>query len=162
MNKKSGFTLIELLTVILIIALLMAIAVPSIMAISNKMKDRGLDSKIGAIEQAAVNYAQNNSNKIKSDLGGVCNSNSSVCECANGNTDCKYVFTMTVDRLIEVGAYETEKNVDDNSVCDVSDPRDSSKCLDCVSITIKLDDDYKSASAYLNKDDIVDGKTVCN
>lgn len=163
--KKSGFTLVELLAVILILSLLMVIAVPSIMAISKKMNERGLDSKIELIEDAAVLYAQNNSNTLKNELG-ECNSNSEHCECAStdetgASTDCKYVFTITLDELIKEGVYDSESDTDDPSVCDVTDPRDKSNCLDCATITVKLDDEYKTANAYFDKDGITT-KTVCD
>lgn len=160
-NTNRGFTLIEILIVLLVLSILMAIAVPSIMGVANKMKVRSLDSKIEAIEEAAVVYAQENSNKIKSRYG-VCKSNSSYCECAQENTDCKYKFTMTVDELIHAGVYETEKTDDLDTTCDVTDPRDAKKCLDCVQILIKLDDDYKNATAEIKIEDIKDGKAICN
>ncbi len=166
-KDKRGFTLVEILTVLVILSILMAVAVPSIMGISKKLKIRGLESKVEAIEEAAVVYAQNNSNKIKAQLGGSCKQPGSHCECekhdeaTNTWKDCKYVFTKTVDELIELGAYKTEKGNDLDSTCDVVDPRDANYCLDCVLVTIKLDDDYKTATADLNIDDIKDGKTVC-
>ncbi len=143
----------------------MAIAVPGVMAISKRLKERGLESKKDAISEAAVVYAQENSNKIKAKLG-TCTEPNDHCECdrrdENGNyTDCKYYFTITVDDLIRVSAYKTEKSGKDTAVCDVTDPRDSSLCLDCVPILVKLDDDYKNATAEIKTEDIKDGKTVC-
>jgi len=166
MNKKKGFTLVELLGTMLILSLLMALAVPSIMTISNKIKERSLKTKIESIEESAVVYAQNNSNKIKSEIHSKynatgCTKNSDFCECANGSLDCKYIFYMTVDELVEKGAFKTEKLEEDINLCDVEDPTDNEKCLDCVQVKILLDDDYKSADAYLNMEDIVDGKTYC-
>lgn len=177
MNKnKNGFTLIEILIVIVVLSILMAIAVPSIMGVSNKMKTRSLESKIEAIEEAAVIYAQDNSNKIKSQIltknnATTCKSDQTGrdgkkwCQCdpnSKTSNDCKFVFTMTVDELIHLGAYETEKEDELDSVCDIPDPRNNGMCLDCVPIEVQLDDDYKSATAKLEIDDIKDGKTVCN
>lgn len=168
MKKKNGFTFVELLVVLLILSILMVIAVPSIMSMSNKMKARGLNSKIEAIESATIVYVQKNSNSIKSDLGGTCKSNTEHCECAKERNecdedgtncvkvlyDCKYKFKMTVDELIEKGGYESENPDSEDSVCDIADPTDPSKCLDCAVIEIGLDDDYKSATAHIQKETI--------
>jgi len=164
MNKR-GFTFIELLAVILIIGVLMAIAVPGIMSLSNKMKVRGLDSKIEAIEEAAVNYAQGNSNKLKNEIKSKnhitkCDrAIDGVCECdkyessSDTYTDCKYIYKMTVDDLIKEGAYKSENPDSEDDVCDVPDPT-SNKCLDCSVIEIKIDDDYKSSTAKIDKNAI--------
>ena len=56
--KKNGFTLVELLAVIVIMALLISVAVPAVIGISNKMKADMFCSKINSIEQAAKNYGQ--------------------------------------------------------------------------------------------------------
>lgn len=151
MKNKRGFTLVELLAVIAILALLMAIAIPSILGISNKMKQKGLDSTIESIESATVVYAQNNSNKLKNKFPSPCNkTQGNWCKCANGNDDCKYLITMTVKELINLGAYKPDEN-DKSSSCQVQDPTDRAKCLDCATILIELDDDHKSATAKLDK-----------
>lgn len=196
MQKKKGFTIIEILVVIVILALLMVIAVPSIMRMSGRMKDRGLTSKLEAIKDAAVNYTQGHSNQIKSQIlkenPGQTACTRSVartfdsatntyyannskgkrwCECANNTAgtsttsdDCKFVFEMTVDELIEKGAYKSEQTGTGGSSCDVTDPTREDRCLDCLRITIKLDDDYKSADAYVSDDDIsaLTDKNTCD
>ena len=146
MKNKRGFTLVELLAVLLILGTLIAIAVPSIITMSSRFQNKGLDSKISLIEEAAVIYAQSNSNSIKTFLGGKCTANSSVCECEKAG-DCKYIYKITLDELIEKGGYTTEKSSESTSVCDVTHPSDSSYCLDCGTITIKLDDNFKTATA---------------
>lgn len=163
--SKRGFTLVELLVVVFILGLLVVIAVPSITSISNRIKTRGLDSKIEAIEDAAIVYVQENSNQFKKKYGGVCKSPSKNCECEKNlgdgkYDDCKFVFTLTVDELISQNQYKSE-TPNEPKKCDVSDPRDSSKCLDCVPITVKLDDDYKSVTAKLDEKDIKDNKAIC-
>lgn len=162
-NDKRGFTLVELLTVILILGLLMAIAIPSIFAISSKMKNKAYDAKIDLIEKAAVVYAQENSNAIKNKLG-TCTSNSSNCECTtkNGKTTCNYRYIITLDKLIDVGAFNSENKDRDDAVCDVLDPTNSDNCLDCGTILIKLDASYKTATATYTKPNANDiNKTKC-
>lgn len=170
MKDRRGFTLVEILIVLVIIGVLMAIAIPGITSISKKMKSRGLDSKIESIEQAAVVYAQENSNSIKREIlskngASVCKSNQTDsdgkqwCWCDPNSTDkkgnkvtddCKFIFTITVDKLIEEGHYKSE-TPNEPEACDVSDPTNNDNCLDCAIITVKLDDDYKSATAELDK-----------
>lgn len=164
MKNKNGFTLIELLVVIAILGLLLVVAVPSIMKMSYRMKDRGLVSKIESIEDGAINYAQNNSNKLKSEWGGGqkcddAHSGTTWCDCEDTSTDsgysrhfCKYVHKMTVEELINVGAFASERTDGDSSLCDVTDPTDPKKCLDCAIVEIRLDDDYKTATAHLDLD----------
>lgn len=179
-EKKKGFTLIEILAVLVILAILMVIAVPSIMKMSGRMKNRGLDSKLEAIKEAAVNYAQSHSNKIKDEIlkenhATACTRSEARsfggsenvyyageyvnrwCECANNasgdSDDCKFVFRTTVDALITEGAYKSEKE-SAKGECDVMDPSNNVRCLDCVIITVKLDDQYKSADAYIDMKDV--------
>ncbi len=162
-NNKKGFTLVELLTVICILAILMAIAVPGILTISNKMKDRGLNSKLEAIEEAAVIYVQENSNQIKKELQrkhhiSDCKSNSEICVChptsysGKVSQDCKYKFTMTVKELITEKAYKSENTKNESKTCAVADPNNAEYCLDCAIIYIELDDDYKNATAKIDRE----------
>lgn len=57
MNKK-GFTLIELLAVIVLLAVVMAIAVPAIGGITGSIQDNMLEEKVKVIEEAAVLFGQ--------------------------------------------------------------------------------------------------------
>lgn len=161
-KNKKGFTLVELLVVIAILGLLLVIAVPNIMKMSDRMKDRGLVSKIESIQDGAINWAQNNSNKLKKEWGKgeTCDDEhvGSWCICEDSTTGsytrhfCKYVHKMTVEELIEVGAFSSERTDGDSSECDVTDPTDSDKCLDCAVVEIRLDDEYKTATAHFDVD----------
>lgn len=65
MKRKKGFTLIELLAVIVLLGLLMAIAIPSALKLSAKVKGKAYQTKIDLIEQAAANYGQSNLSFVK-------------------------------------------------------------------------------------------------
>ncbi len=58
MKNKKGFTLVELLAVIVIMAILVTIAVPSAINISNKLQTRMFCSKIDSIKTAAEIYGE--------------------------------------------------------------------------------------------------------
>ena len=131
MNNK-GFTLIELLTVIVILALVMAIAIPSINGITNAVKGSMLDKKLDLIEESAVLKGQDMKNALISSTtkydGYACKS-FKVSELVveeyldKDNKDC------TVDKT-----NKTTKNC-------VVDPSDESKYLD----------DYEVIVYYRNK-----------
>ena len=52
--SKRGFTLIELLITIAVLAIIMTIAVPTIGAITQNIKDNMLEKKANLIEEAAI------------------------------------------------------------------------------------------------------------
>lgn len=58
MNYKNGFTLVELLAVVVILSLLIGIAVPGTLTISNKLKTNMYCKKIESIEIAAKVYGE--------------------------------------------------------------------------------------------------------
>lgn len=73
MNKK-GFTLIEILAVIILIGLLFGIGIPGVMRISERMKEKSYNTKVGLIEQAGELWGQDNKTRLqtdKCDLDGV-------------------------------------------------------------------------------------------
>ena len=172
MKNKQGFTLVELLVVIAILGALMVIAVPSIFAISKKMKDRSFTSKTEMIEKAAVTYAQNNANSIKNNFSEKCTStwtnkktlssgSTYKCDCSNQKIGCKWKFTINLKTLIESGDFKDASN-NVNSECHVVDPRDNSLCMDCAIIEITLDDEHKNASAKFDIDNYTGMSTSCN
>ena len=59
MNKK-GFTLVEILAVVAILGVLMVVAIPSINAVSNKIKTRNLNTKKELAEEALVLWEEDN------------------------------------------------------------------------------------------------------
>lgn len=68
MNNKKGFTLVELLAVIVILGVLTAIAVPSVLGISKKIKTDMYDSKIKTIEVAAELWADDHKSDCLSQI----------------------------------------------------------------------------------------------
>lgn len=64
MKNKNGFTLAELLAVIVIIALITTIAVPSAIGTSNKIKEKMYCAKIDEIENQAKAYGEDRRDKL--------------------------------------------------------------------------------------------------
>ena len=53
---KKGFTLIEVLASIVILSVIIAIAIPAVIAITNRSKTNMYCSKLGIIEKSAISY----------------------------------------------------------------------------------------------------------
>ena len=68
MNNEKGFTLVELLAVIVILGVLTAIAVPSVLGISKKIKTDMYESKIKTIEVAAELWADDHKSDCLSQI----------------------------------------------------------------------------------------------
>lgn len=63
-SREKGFTLVELLAVIVILAIILIIAVPGVLGIINKTKQKGYESQLKMIRDAAKNYVTAESTKI--------------------------------------------------------------------------------------------------
>lgn len=85
--KRNGFTLVEILAVIVIIALLMILTIPNILKISRSTKEKAYETKIDLIEQSAVQFAMNGSNRAAVMKG----SNPLI------STENNYIITITED-----------------------------------------------------------------
>lgn len=68
MNNKKGFTLVELLAVIVILGVLTAIAVPSVLGISKKIKTDMYESKKKTVEVALELWADDNKSRCITDI----------------------------------------------------------------------------------------------
>lgn len=116
MNKK-GFTLAEVIVVIVLISIIVAIAIPSVIAIRNRINERLLESKKDTILVAAELYGQDNPQLF------------------NPNE-----FIVTVGELVDAGYVERDtesngKNCTDSYGC-VINPVDN-KSLNDVKILVK-------------------------
>ena len=104
MKNNNGFTLIELLSVIVLIGLLLGLGVPGVMKISDNMKKRSYNTKIGLIEQAGTLWGQDNKTRLQSsgdcDIGD--NENNSV-----GTYKCKKI---TINELIDDDYLEADSD----------------------------------------------------
>ncbi len=63
MNKK-GFTLIELLTVIVVLAAISLVVIPSVNSSLNKSNEQAYDAQISSIENAAKSWLADNISEI--------------------------------------------------------------------------------------------------
>lgn len=130
--KNKGFTLAELLAVIVIMALLLTIAVPSVIGISNKIKANMFCSKIEDIESAAKLYGEDYQDEIPPQI--------------------------TVYKLIENNLFKKESSDCDSTKptkC-VLDPRDGS-ALDQGIIKIEIKNKRVYAEYQLSEAD----KEIC-
>lgn len=118
MKNKKGFTLVELLAVIVILALLVAIAVPSTFSISNRLKTNMYCSKIDTIENAAQLWGEDyrDSFQEKYTYTGPSSTDSNVTETLENLPS----QTISVKNLVEAGALKKDQKEEPYIV----DPRD--------------------------------------
>ena len=148
--KRNGFTLVEILTVLVILGIILTLAVPSVLNMRDRMSERGYKGKVELIEKTAKSYAENNSNRIKEELGNKCTSNyDDNCICQNNR--CFYVYKISLQKLIDLGEYKSESNVE--NTCKVANPIDNSKCMENGCITININSNHRSATATYNIDE---------
>lgn len=121
LNRK-GFTLIEILAVIVILAMLMAIMVPTVGTLLEKSKEDNYESLEKSIEQAAKMYMSDHRYDVS--VIGYCSSNSDVLSIGSidgiGITDNKLPVKLLVD----------EGNITTNANGEIINPKDDSQKLD--------------------------------
>src|SRR5574344_2118280 len=117
--NKNGFTLVELLAAIVIMGILITLAVPSYITVSNNAKKRTYDNKITTIELAAEKYA-NDYNIVGS-------------------------ASISVMDLIKAGYYQADSVSQDGNTYKVSNPIDNSSMLCYIANIITEDGNYKAS-----------------
>ena len=115
--KSKGFTLTEILAVIVILAVLIAFAVPNVVGIGNNSRTKMYCTKIQNIESAAQQYAEANFDTVE----------------RNNN------FQMTIRDLVNNGYFKKEDDTCDFSSSKpcVTDPRDKSS-IDNQKVKIEI------------------------
>jgi type IV pilus assembly protein PilA len=105
-NGEGGFTLIELMVVVLIIAILLAIAIPTFLGAQNKAKDRSAQSNLrNMLTNAKTIYADTTDyTSVTGGVGGTMTAIepniSLVASTANGATSAKTVSGLTTTTSI--------------------------------------------------------------
>ena len=133
MNKK-GFTLVEVVIVVVILGIIIGLAVPSYIAVSNNIKEKNYNQKMDNIKSKALEYATDNN--VES-------------------------ITIPVKALIEEG-YLAEENPDNGDNEKITNPLGG--YLDCANIDIvRVDDSYEisfSDTSNCNTDNIVNNSKI--
>ena len=135
MNRK-GFTLIELLAVIILVALIGVLVMPSVIDTSNKGKKASYDILIKNIVTASKSYYEECEYGDLSDQGKY------------GDYACKIETDsnskeITLSDLANTG-FLSVKDVDENNKKQVLDPRNNNNISDCqITITKNIDEKYK-------------------
>lgn len=117
MNKK-GFTLTELLATIVILSVVVTIAVPAVIGVSNLIKENMYESKVKLIQQAAKLYGEDNEAVSSITVKDLCDKkyvtkddNASATECLlnpkdnKSMGDCEINITRNNGRVIASWPY---------------------------------------------------------
>lgn len=133
MNRK-GFTLIELLAVIILVALIGVLVMPSVIDTSNKGKQSSYDILIKNIVIASKSYYE------ECEYGDLSDSKYGEYACT---IDSEKKITITLSALANTG-FLSVKDVDENNKKQVLDPKNNNNISDCqITITKNIDEKYK-------------------
>lgn len=133
---KKGFTLIELLAVIVILALLATIAVPSAISISNSVKQNLLCEKVDILLTDAERWGEEHSSRL-----------SSSC-----------YYEVTIDYLVEQGI--TDRENDEKGKYIINPVTNEAMDNDAIGLYIK----NKRAQAFYVNSNVIsecDGTRIC-
>lgn len=114
MKKNKGFTLVELMAVIVILAIIITIAVPSAITISHRIRLKMYNTKVTMLLDSAKLYGQDQPGKVVSSEGS--------CP-SNGN--------VTVQNLIDAG-YVKKDDQDNGKVIDPVDNSEMNTYKICI------------------------------
>ena len=132
MNRK-GFTLIELLAVIILVALIGVLVMPSVIDTSNKGKQASYCILIKNIVTASKSYYE------ECEYGDLSDSKYGEYVC----TITDKTITIKLSALANTG-FLSVKDVDENNKKQVLDPRNNNNISDCqITITKNIDEKYK-------------------
>ena len=137
--KKNGFTLVELLGVVTVIALLIILVTPNITGSSTAVKEKAFRTKINNIEAAAVQYGIDNYRSI------VNGANDDLPGYGLESTEDVIYRTHTIKIRNLVPEYVVKETETGDKF--IIDPRDSTKFLDDLDITIKINTNTRKVTA---------------
>lgn len=137
--KKNGFTLVELLGVVTVIALLIILVTPNITGSSTAVKEKAFRTKINNIEAAAVQYGIDNYRAI------VNGANDDLPGYGLESTEDVIYRTHTIKIRNLVPEYVVKETETGDKF--IIDPRDSTKFLDDLDITIKINTNTRKVTA---------------
>lgn len=168
MNSK-GFTLVELLLTIAILGLVIAIAVPSYVGISNAIRQSQRNNIIEKIEIAASKYAFDTGETIifvdKLVTEGYIDSDDeegTIDDPVNNERMNCYIIEMEKVSDYYNAKFIDGKNYDDNGVCDLNKLQETSENVSILVNGIELDDNNEwltgsvTLKAYTNNTLIID------
>lgn len=121
--KNKGFTLVELLAVIVILALLITIAVPSVSKMSAKIQTNMFCSKVENIEKAAQLWGNDNydfldkQKAVAKDLS------------TGGNVNYDHAYIVDIKELVQKNYQKKDDEKPEDGESFVIDPRDKSSIM---------------------------------